>query len=378
MDNIISKENQNNKNFESLLLFILQIKEIKECIEKDYEKIMECYLINNDIINLYLKNAKISSCIKCIDDYKRKNNNLSYSGLCKEIHINKLVNLFRINNLYNDKIKKYLNPIFLLTENMTLNGINFPYNFFILKKDYFNRIFVNNLKDLNFIEYKVLICKEGIFVWNKKKDKVIIYYLYCLNPDIINNNKFNKVLIFKTENDFYKELNNINYSGRIKYFKDRNIQNKNGHYNLNYNGKIIGQYINISMYDNFESKDNNDNYHEKDIETINEFENKNIQKIRVINIFLSNLLTCFSKIKILKDELLKRMKLNSNYLNNKKYILIKQLIEFIIYINNGDNNKLQETLNIFHNELRKKHLYEQIKVNEINSKYLFFENIINS
>ena len=299
MDKNQPNENQNkdNKNLENLLLFILQIKEIKEYLEqkeKD-EKTIECYLINNDIANLYLKKEQLSNYNEYVDNYKIYNNISSYSDLYNEFHIKNLVKIFQSNNINNNTIKN-LNPIFLLTENMKLNEINIPYNFFILKKEYFNRIFGNNLKDLNFIEYKVLICKEGIFVWNAKKaDKIIIYYLYNLNPDMLNNNKFNKVLIFKTENDFFKELNNIKDSGRIKYFKDRNIQNKNGFFNLNYDGQIIGQYINISINDNFESKDSNDNYYENNIENINELENKNKPKILIINIFLSNLFKNFKR-----------------------------------------------------------------------------------
>ena len=84
MNNIASNENQNNKNLEKLFLFILQIKEFREYMEKEDEKIIECYLINNDMVNLYLKNANINKCLNCIDNYKRSNNISSYSDLFSE------------------------------------------------------------------------------------------------------------------------------------------------------------------------------------------------------------------------------------------------------------------------------------------------------
>ena len=363
------------KNYENLFLFILQKKEIEEYMDKEDEKTIECYLINNDIVNLYLKNEKISYFFECIDNYKSSKQISNYSDLFNEPHINNIVKSFLSNTFNNDNIKKNLAPIFLLTENMILNGINIPYNFFILEKNYFNRIISNNsdiLKD--FIEYKVLICKEGIFVYNEKKiDKIIIYYLY---PDKLNENKFNKVFIFKKLNDFYKELNSIKDLGRIEYFKSRNIQNINGYYNLNYDGKIIGQYINIYINENFENKFSNDDYYyENNIEDMNEIEDLDKKKVLIIKIFLSNVLTCLSKSKSLKDELIKRNKLFEKFSNNKKYILINKLKDFIMTYNNGNDDKIKEILNDFHNEFKKQNLYSQINKEEEN-KFIFYENII--
>ena len=348
MNNFLSKEN--NKYLENLLLLILQEKEIKEYMEKQ-DKILDCYLINNDMMNIYLKNEKISDCMNYIDIYKEKRRISNYSDLYNEKHINNIIKIFHDNNV---KVKKIqLLPIFLLTENMRYNGINIPYNFYILKQELFYKIFGNAsiiLKD--FILYKVLITKEGIFIWNDKIEKIIVYYLF-LNKDKFNENKFSKVFIFKTKEIFFKEVNNIKKSGRIEYFKSRNFQIKNGYYNLNYDGKIIGQYINIYINDNFESKNSNNTeyYYTIDFEKIKELDKK---KILIINIFLSNLLTCLSKIKILKDEFIKRMKSNDNNFNNIKYILINKLIEFITNYNNGNDDKIIEILNDFHNIFKKK------------------------
>ena len=189
MDNFLANENKNNKYLENLLLFILQMKEIKEYMEKENEKIIECYLINHDIINLYFINEKFFYCNNCIDDYKNENKISHYSDLYNEyneFHFNNIITIFEENNINIKNIK--INPIFLLTEKMKYNGIIIPNNFFILKRDYFFRIFGNNshiLKD--FILYKVLICKEGIFIWDEKneKDRLIVYYLYYLNKDIL-------------------------------------------------------------------------------------------------------------------------------------------------------------------------------------------------
>ena len=201
---------------------------------------------------------------------------------------------------------------------MILNGINIPYNFFILMKNYSNIIIDKNIKDfkdLNLIEYNLLISKVGIFIWDEnKKDKFIVYYLYSLIPDELNENKFNKVFIFKTKEDFMKELDEIKALGRYQYFKSRNVQNKNGFYNLNYDGKILGQYINIYINENFKSQYSNDEYnYANNIENMEELDKK---KIIIINVFLTNLLTCLSKIKSLKDEAIKIMKLNNKKKNN--------------------------------------------------------------
>ena len=362
-----------NKYLENLAIFILQMKEIKDYMVKKGEAILECYLLNNDMINLYLKNEKISDCINYIDDYKKSFNIQKYNDLYNEIHIKQIIKIFHD---YNVNIKNInLFPIFLLTEKMICNGINIPYNFFILKQDLFNKIFGNDpnyLKD--FILYKVLICKEGIFIWNEKNEKIIIYYLYYLNQETLNENKFSKVFMFKTMADFYKELNIIEKLGRKEYFKTRNIQNKNGYYNLTYDGKIIGHYINMNINENFESKNSNEEY-ANNIDYMNEVIDLDSKKNFLINIILSNLLTCFSKIKILKDLLIKRMKLNNKNINNKNYILINKLTEFITYFSNGDDNKIQEILNNFHNEFKTKDLYSKIETSEEN-KFKFFENII--
>ena len=170
MDNNLPNEKINDKQLENLLLLILQMKEIKEFMDKKEVITLNCYLINKDMINLYLKNEKISECQIHIDKYKIKQKISNYENLYNENHINNILKIFRNNNV---KVKKInLLPLYLLTENMRYSGINIPCNFFILKEQYFYRIFGNDpnfLKD--FILYKVLICKEGIFIWKKKNCK---------------------------------------------------------------------------------------------------------------------------------------------------------------------------------------------------------------
>ena len=62
---------------------------------------------------------------------------------------------------------------------MKINDIDYPYNFFILKKELFEqKITLTESNINNFTKYKVLIGKDGIFIWNEEKDKnkIIIYY----------------------------------------------------------------------------------------------------------------------------------------------------------------------------------------------------------
>ena len=377
MNNFLSDEKKTNKYLENLLLLILQKKKIKEYIYSHMDSASEfdCYLINNDAINLYLKNEKISDCIKIIDNYKEKQNISKYNDLYNEKHIKNIIKIFNNNNV---KVKIInLFPIFLLTENMTYSGINIPCNFFILEKKIFYRIFGNDpnfLKDFKL--YKVLISKEGIFIRkkeNKNNEKIIVYYLYNINQDIFNNeNKCSMVFIFKTKENFDKELSDIIKIGRKEYFKTRNIQNKNGFYNLNYDGKIIGQYIHININENYKSKNSGDSASDN----INKILGLDQTKNFIINIFLSNILTCLSKIKSLNDELIKRMKLNVKNINDNKYYLINKLTEFIIaFNNNNDDNKISNILNDFQKELKKINFYGLIEANREN-EYILFENII--
>ena len=81
------------------------------------------------------------------------------------VHIDKLLNILMTK--YKDKhikIKK-LNSSFSVPEKLTMNGIEYPYNFFLLRENVFNNLFdITQSNIMNFPKYDAYICKEGIFI----------------------------------------------------------------------------------------------------------------------------------------------------------------------------------------------------------------------
>ena len=392
--------NENQKQYlENIIRFHLQIKKFKELMKSPIkiENPLDCYLINNDIIAEYLNNElskKISEEI----------NNSFFSD------INHIINKYEN---YNNNIKiEKLYPAFLLPENLKINDIEYPYNFFILQKEYFAQMINITESTINdFKLYNLLIGKDGIFIWIKEKDKnrneekyennnkeedknkIIVFYLDDIK---LNEFKIDKIFIFKNYGDFEKEVKICNKIGRYEYFKLRNIKNdKIGYYNIIDDGKIIGQYINVKRNYNFitkkssvsENSDNNSNANYNNNNNINannenskisnkidkKFENDNT-KDYIIKIFLPHIMTCLSKIECLKIYLTQRLRKNDSNLNKKRYDLIHILALFISKYNSVNSDIKQEITN-FIDAFFNKDLNNNIQLNNEN-RYIFFKNII--
>ena len=349
---------------ETLQIISGQLKKFKQMKKQNLNinNPLDCFLINNDMIT----------------EICNKHNSILNSD-------NKQFNNNKINN-------KSINIGLLLTENLKINDIDYPCNFFIIEKENLEQ-FVHDNNLLNeFKLYKVLIGESGIFILNEEmhKDRYIVYYIYDMD---FNDCKIDKIFIFKKKAEFKKEIELLNNKGRDYYFNSRNIINdKTGYYNLIDDGKIIGKYINLKRIDkfkiksnnkkednnnknngdnnNYKNKDNNEDYKEKkgdnngnnnenkngnnnmvNNEDDNEYieedgvqkKNENYAKNKeIIKLFLPHLLICLTKIDLLKSYLIPKIKRNPNISKYK----IMQLFSKILEKNNknemfeSDNNEL--------------------------------------
>ena len=343
-------QNLKQNYLDNLIMFRLQLNEIKNLMNSqniDINNPLQCYLINNDIIKEFLNNEISSS----IDQYI----NLDYN----EDQIKDLIYDEYKNNT-NINFKKII-PALLLSENLKINDIDYPYNFFIIKKEYFYRLIDINNSIFNDCKiYDVLIGKDGIFILNdeKEKEKFIVYYLYNIN---LNEFKIDKIFIFKNKNEFIKVIKKLNEEGRRQFFTSRNLINdKTGYFNLIDDGKIIGKYINLKRNENFniESNENENNI-------TNIIEN-NIKIEGILRAFLPHLILCLSKINTLKFV----PKINS--MKNKNFSKHKLLQ---LFLNILQNNKISTIANDFIENFLEKKIYEKITYNE-DIKFSLFENII--
>ena len=314
---------------------------------------LDCYLINNDMIT---------------EICNKHNSSLNSDN----------------NQINNNKIKnKSINIGLLLTENLKINDIDYPCNFFIIEKENFEKLVHENNLLNEFKLYKVLIGESGIFILNEEmnKDRYIVYYIYDMD---LNDCKIDKIFIFKKNAEFQKEIKLLNNKGRDYYFNSRNIINdKTGYYNLIDDGKIIGKYINLKRIDKFKIKPNNkkeennnknkyntEDYKEKirdnngnisenkngnnivvdDEDNYEYIEEDGVQKKNenytknkeIIKLFFPHLLICLTKIDLLKSYLVPIINGKPNLSKYKIIQLFSKLLEKnnINEIFESDNNEL--------------------------------------
>ena len=361
-------ENQERQYIKNSIYFNLQIKEIHDLMsEKISKNIYKLKLINRDIIDGYLNknlNDKIMSFL---------------NKKASEFNDDDVNNI--INNIINDKqyMKdkesceiKELTPLFLFPEEMKINSLEIPNNFYVITEERFNKIFenCNNLTD--FKTYSAILGTDGIFMWiegdmitndNEEQAKEYKKLMYFIENN--NDLKINKIFLLKNEEELEKELNSIVQEEKKNYFEKRTIiKNDLGSYNMIYDGKIIGKYINIiknneasNTLQESVNETNGDDRIKKEISLIEEKEG-------LIDTFLPYLLICLSKIQKLKKGL-----------EQKNKGLLKYLLDII---NNLDNKNYKETCNCiinFENEFVKKELTHKFSY-PIDNKNEAFKNLI--
>ena len=142
------------KYIRNLLFLNLQLKDIKQNMTRKERTKLRFILVNKDIIDVYLNNEINTDINIFIDQYKNNNNINDYNELYENKHFDFLLNYF-INNYKDKHIKiKKLNSSFLVPEKLTKNGIEYPYNFFLLRESVFNNLFdinQSNIMDFPYI-----------------------------------------------------------------------------------------------------------------------------------------------------------------------------------------------------------------------------------
>ena len=368
------------KNFiKILVLLLIQETEIIELNKKPIEDIdnpLKYYLVNRDIIDNYKYLKLYSEVSKCVEKLKTKNSSIFNFNYCYK-NDNVIDAIIQTIDIEKNKFKidETVLPLFFETEKLKINGFEYPYNFFILRKEILDLFFKigiinNNNSEFSFNkEYNLLLGKEGVFIWNpiKQKDFIVVYFLNKWNSEI------NKIYLYKEEKDFLNELNkNIKGKSICDYFNYRNIKNKEiGFYNLIYDGKIFGRYINIMRTENYEEEKNEtvdiklkyDNIIQKDEQ--NKFKIENFLKNLLISLYNIDDLRKFCK-DVLNDR--------NNIINEKNdKMLIDSFSEFIIGMEKNTRKSLEASN--FVNLFNEKNLGENIEFNKghINRAY---ENLI--
>ena len=371
----MDKKYEIGKYIENLLLLNLQEKEIKQLIEipnQNESNSISGYLINKDIIDVYLNNELSKALMNIINNY-----NINYSNFIsyKDQHINVIL---KNNNININDIKKYkLNPNLLLTETLKVKDVSYPYNFFIIEKNKFEKILDHKEELLkNFKLYKIIIGKEGIFILNSEIKEHYLYYLQKLEE-----RKIEQIFIFKDKSFLDKELKLFIKSGRNDYFLLRNIRvGESGHFNLIIDGKIMGKYYNLKRIDKLNIEDSEvSDIHLTRLITKDEIEK---EKEAIIELFIPYLLTCLSKIKELKENLKKILDnstiFQDNNIKSKKHSLVNSFANFIYYFNENNDNmdKISEQINNFIEEFFKRKYLKNKIISSGTNKFIFYENII--
>ena len=326
------------------------------------QKPIQCILINKDIINDYMNEGISNTIYFDLDAYKIKNNLNNYSELYDLNHINEIVNekSDKINDI--DLSEKFFNPGLLTVEGSKMNDIEYPSNFFILRKPIFDHILAISGSLLSeFKTYEVLIGKEGIFIWEEKPNeknefKCIIYYIKEIKNDEEYN--INKIILLKDKTP--KVIENLDKYLELTKFKD-----KAGYFNIIDDGKIIGKYLNIIKNTNFQYKDSKNELDQTKMRT--EIENFDV-KSNIFDLFIPHILLSLSKIEKLNQYLLNMEK------NHEINGLIKIFINIIKKLNLGKfdlNPEISEFLNI----LNERKLYEKCEISE--DKTYIWKSLIN-
>ena len=376
-DQIIKEKNY----IKILALLQIQINEIEDLNKKPIENIdkpLKYYLVNKDIIDNYKYLELFSEVSKCVEKLKSTN-----ATIFNFDYFNKSDNVIDV-IIKNNNIKKHkleidetVLPLFFETEKLKINGFEYPYNFFILRKEILDLFFkigiIKNINSPEFTfntEYNLLIGKEGVFIWNpiKQKEYLIVYFLNKWDSEI------NKIYLYKEEKDFINELKkNIKGKTICEYFQFRNIKNKEiGFYNLIYDGKIFGRYINIMRNINYEEEETTVDLAQKFGNMIKNYEKNDIK----IEKFLIYLLICLYSIEDLRDFCKNNLNDNTNIINEKKEkLLIDAFSEFVIGMEKNSGKNIEKEVKSFLDLFYEKNLGENIEFNKghINRVY---ENLI--
>lgn len=390
----------------SINLQIYEINHFKKNFIKNINSPLKYCLVNKDIIDNYLQTNINSLVIKEIEELKNKNELFNSDDSINSENLNKImINIF---NIIKERENEFPEPssiqYYLETEKLKINEIEYPYNFFIIKKKLLDLILGksdnkdNNISDEDkrdedsninenniYEEYNTLIGKEGIFIWksipqvkkptknDKKKQNIIIYCLYCNNDEMeIKDFKINKIFLFNNEEEFINEFQkNISGKNAFDYFTFRNIKNKIGFFNIIDDGIIIGRYINIIKSDNFEDIVEEEDDDDIDMNpSLNNLIRQAEDKDKTIEYFLKHLLVNLYYIKDFLDFINDiKMKNIINEENNKND-LIYALSE--LFINYDNKDELKTKINNFIEIFKKKSLGENISFNS----NIAFQNII--
>ena len=375
MDNT-NKEKQYIKN---LIYLNLQKKEISELMSKKIsEDKYKLKLINKDIINAYLNPQLNEKIMQFLNIPNKKASEFNDEDIKKIIN-----NIIMKKKKDKESIVEELTLVFLFPEELKVNDLRFPTNFYIITEERFNKIFENNSNLTDFKTYDAILGKEGIFMWiegdmitteknesegQTKEYKKVMYYIENNNNDDL---KINKIFLYKNEEELKEQLKIIVKDGNVKYFNDRNvIKSEIGSYNMINDGKIIGKYINVTKIGKVDKEDKKGREaFSQSTKSVNEsvrIENE-IESIRekegLTDLFLPHLLICFSKIKKLKKGL---------ELEQKNKGLLKSLLEIIKSLDNNQKKKdIYIKINNFENQFVKKELLHKFSYPNDNKSEVF-------
>ena len=346
-------QQQEKMNYiKKLALLQIQKNEMEQMLEnsiKNNNNPLLCCLVNRDIIDNYKKLYLYGHISHYLDNIKNKRYSDKYNYEEEITTIFKKIGVDDDKLLLSEQNSLPRLPIFFETEKLKIHEYEYPYNFSILRKELLDLLLDQNESEINeninksncTKIYKVLIGKEGIFIWSEEKQKeyIIIYYLDNLSSEI------NKVYLYKKEEEFLNELNKI-IIGKTKkdYFRFRGIKRREiGFYNLIEDGKIICKYINIMQSENFKE--------DESLDLKAKFDNiivKADEKNKKIEFFLENLLINLYYINNLRDICNDKFYSNNNQINEK--CLLGAFSDFVKEnmsnlgnnINFGNNNKIKE------------------------------------
>ena len=228
MDNI--KEKQYIKNS---IYLNLQKKELSELMSKpmkEENKMPKQYklkLINKDIINGYLDPQLNEKIIQILNNQNKKTsefNDQDINNIIKNINVE--------NKKDRESLVEELTLEFLFPEELKVNNLKFPTNFYIITEERFNKIF-GNMKNLtDFKTYNAYLGKEGIFMWivgdmisiesegQTKDNKKALYYIENNDIDDLN---INKIILYKNEEELNEQLGKIFEEGKVIFHPIRII-----------------------------------------------------------------------------------------------------------------------------------------------------------
>jgi len=350
------KIEEKKKYLKNIIFLNIQKKEMIELTKNSIEKQtpIECKLINKDIVNDYMNEGINNKIYFYLDIYKINNNLNNYSEMYDIKHINNIIKekekSEKINDI--DLSEKFLNPGLLIAEDLKMNDIEYPFNFFILRKSVFNEIKAafdlrkSLLKELK--NYEVLIGKEGIFIWEEKPNeknefKFIIYYI----KEIKNEEEYNinKIILLKK-----KPKDNLN-----KYLELTKLKSKSGYFNIIDDGKIIGKYLNVIKNTNYQ-------YRESNVGLLDELKMKAEiesfeKKSKMFDLFLSHILLSLLNVEKLKQYFLNMEKI---YEKNRLFKIFINIIKKL----DSDKYDFDSDIKNFLNIMNERNLSEKLETSE--------------